>query len=281
MAAAKRKPRPRLKPQPSSKKRTRKAVPARRSRKGTHSFRNYFPPSILSIGILVCLGFLVTLGYRTVTASDFFDVKTVDVRGTNRSSSSDISKIVSAQTQRSGSFNADLGDIKARVEKLPFIKSAAVSRVLPNGMRVDVVERIPQAIVRLQGGDFLIDGDGEVLAPAKKNEQDFPMILRGWDESKTEKASKDNAQRIKLFQKMLSELGQFGLRDRIKEVDLSSLVEPRVTVEDSGSQIPITLAKENFGKTLKTAVEAIAGKGEKIKSVNAGGVYPVIEYLGY
>ena len=281
MAAVKRKPIPRRKPQVSAKKRTKKAAPARSSRKSTGKFRNYLLPSILIVAMISVLGVLVTLGYRTVTASDFFDVKSVDVRGTNRSSSADIVKIVSGQTQRSGSINADLEDIRARVEKLPFIKTAAVSRVLPNGMRVDVVERIPQAVARLQGGDFLIDGDGEVLAPAKKDEPDFPMVLRGWDEGKTEKASKDNLQRIKLFQKMLPELGQFGLTERIKEVDLSSISEPRVTVEDSGMQIPITLAKDNFGKSLKTAVEAIAGKGEKIKSVNAGGVYPIIEYIGY
>jgi hypothetical protein len=39
------------------------------------------------------------------------------------------------------------------------------------------------------------------------------------------------------------------------------------------------LGKENFGKNLKAALEAVAGKGDRIKSVNAGGLYPVIEYL--
>jgi hypothetical protein len=79
---------------------------------------------------------------------------------------------------------------------------------------------------------------------------------------------------------MSAEWGQFDLGSRIKEVDLASLSEPKVIVEDSGSKISIALQKENFGKILKTALEAIAGKGEKIKSVNAAGVYPVIEYVG-
>ena len=29
-----------------------------------------------------------------------------------------------------------------------------------------------------------------------------------------------------------------------------------------------------------SAIEAVAGKGEKVKAVNSGGVFPVLEYLG-
>ncbi|HTK36866.1 MAG TPA: FtsQ-type POTRA domain-containing protein [Pyrinomonadaceae bacterium] len=280
MAAAKRKPIARRKPQPSSKKNAKKLAPRRKARKGESKFGGYVLPVILCGVIIGCIGFLALMGYRTVTASNFFDVKSVDIRGINHSSAADIQKIITGQTEKSGAWNADLPDLKMRIEKLPFIRSAAVSRVLPNGIRVNVVERIPVAVARLQGGDFLIDGDGEVLAPANKDGQEFPMVIRGWDEAKSEKATKDNLQRIKLFQKMSAEWSQFDLASRIKEIDLSSLSEPKVVVEDSGAQIPIALQKENFGKILKTAVEAIAGKGEKIKSVNAAGVYPIIEYVG-
>jgi len=280
MAAAKRKPVARRKPQPSAKKHAKATAPRRKGKKGESKFGRYVLPAVLSTVIIGCIGFLVVMGYRTVTASNFFDVKTVDVRGVHRSSGADIQKIVTGQTEKSGAWNADLPDLKMRIEKLPFIKSAAVSRVLPNGIRVNVVERIPVAVARLQGGDFLIDADGEVLATVNKNDQEFPMVIRGWDEAKSEKATKDNLQRIKLFQKMSAEWSQFDLGSRIREIDLSSLSEPKVVVEDSGAQIPISLQKENFGKILKTALEAIAGKGEKIKSVNAAGVYPVIEYVG-
>jgi cell division septal protein FtsQ len=280
MAAAKRKPVARRKPQPSAKKHAKAMAPRRKGKKGESKFGRYVLPAVLSTVIIGCIGFLVVMGYRTVTASNFFDVKTVDVRGVHRSSGADIQKIVTGQTEKSGAWNADLPDLKMRIEKLPFIKSAAVSRVLPNGIRVNVVERIPVAVARLQGGDFLIDADGEVLATVNKNDQEFPMVIRGWDEAKSEKATKDNLQRIKLFQKMSAEWSQFDLGSRIREIDLSSLSEPKVVVEDSGAQIPIALQKENFGKILKTALEAIAGKGEKIKSVNAAGVYPVIEYVG-
>lgn len=267
-----------------------KAMPRRKSRKpqtrhrvrtGGGSSGKFVLPLFISACIIACLVFLGVTGYRTVTASDFFDVKAIDIRGVDRTSRDDIQKIIASRTEKTGSWNADLPDLRQKIEKLPFVKTAAVSRVLPNGIRVNIAERIPIAIVRLNGGDFLIDNEATILAPVAINEPMLSVILRGWDEAKTEKASKDNLQRIKLYQKMLSDWSSLELAKRVKEVNLSDLQEPKVVIEDSGSQIPVLLAKDNYAKSLKAALEAVAGKGEKIKSVNSGGVYPVIEYMGY
>ena len=246
---------------------------------GPNRFSQYFLPGVLSVVIIGCLFALVSLGYRTVTASDFFNVKKIDVSGTSRSSDEDIRRIIASQSERTGVLNADLADMRQKIEKLPFVKFAAVSRVLPNGIRVVITERVPIAVVKIGSGTFLIDADGEILAPPKNDDTEL-MTITGWDNAKTERAGKDNTARIRMFQKMIADWGEFGLAKRVKEVDLSDLQEPRAITEDSGSRIPITLAKDNFTKSLKSALEAIAGKGEKVKSVNSGGVYPVIEYIG-
>src|SRR6476661_3603871 len=124
---------------------------------GSGKLGKVFLPSFLSFCILVCLSALGFIGFRTVTASQFFDVSLIEVRGTERASRQDIERLVSAQSAKSGVWNADLPDIKARVEKLPFVRTAAVSRILPNGLRVSIEERVPKAIVRLGSGDFLVD----------------------------------------------------------------------------------------------------------------------------
>ena len=71
-----------------------------------------------------------------------------------------------------------------------------------------------------------------------------------------------------------------ALAKRVKEVNLADLQEPQATIEDSGSRISITLARDDLSKSLKSALEAVAGKGDRVKSVNAAGVYPVLEYIG-
>ena len=262
------------------KKRKQRSTAGGYNRKTSDKLRAYALPVTLSVMILAGIGFLGVMGYRTVAASEFFDVKRVDVRGVSRASKDDIEKIVNGQTQHSGVWNADLIDIKARIEKLTFVRSAAVSRVLPNGIRVGIVERQPQAIVSLASGDYLIDENGEIITAAKKGEDQAPVIIRGWDEAKTEKALKDNLQRVKLYQKMMTDWGDFQLSKRVKEVNLSDMREPKAIIEDSGVSITVALAKDNFAKSLKAAIEAVAGKGQKIKSVDSAGVYPVIEYIG-
>jgi cell division septal protein FtsQ len=246
---------------------------------GPSRFSRYFLPGVLSLGILGAIGALTVLGYQTVTASNFFEVKTIDVVGVTRVSTEDVRRIVGAEGQRTGVWNADLSDIRQKIEKLPFVKFAAVSRVLPNGMKVVVTERVPIAVVKVSTGNFLIDADGEMLAPPKTDDSSL-ITITGWDEAKTERASRDNQARIKMFQKMVSDWGEFGLAKRVKSVDVSDLQEPTAVIEDSGKDIPVTLARDNYAKSLKSGIEAIAGKGEKVKSVNSSGVYPLIEYVG-
>ncbi|MGB4990874.1 MAG: hypothetical protein WBO10_16660, partial [Pyrinomonadaceae bacterium] len=110
---------------------------------------------------------------------------------------------------------------------------------------------------------------------------DFPFMLKGWDEAKTEKAGPENLARLKIYGKMLDEWRQFDLIARVKEVNLSDAREPIALIEDSGRPITVALARDSLGKSLRTAIEAVSGKGAKVRSVNAAGVSPVITYLEF
>lgn len=228
-------------------------------------------PLVLSLGLVMALGVIVALTYSTATASTFFNLGFVEVEGTDRASKSDIEKIVKANAERSGVWNADLLEIKQKIEKVTFVKNAAVSRELPDGIRVRVNERIPVAIVRLKSGDFLADAEGTVLAPADPKEKILPFALLGWNEEKSEKAGKENLDRLKMYQKMISEWKDYDLVSRVKQVDLSDMREPKATLEDSGLPITIMLGRENFGQQLSNGIKAIVGKGNMFEGVNLVG----------
>jgi cell division septal protein FtsQ len=259
-----------------------------RGRKTSHSsseaitagFGRFGLPLILCIALLGAIGVVGAMFYNSATSSSFFKVRNIEVRGNERTQAEDIRRIVAGETEKAGVWNADLADLRLKLEKFPFVKTASVSRMLPAGIRVDVVERVPAAIVHMRSGDFLVDGDGTVLASAN-GDKTFPFTLYGWDEAKTEKAPADNAARLKLYKKMLDEWKPFDLAARVKQVDLTDIREPEAVIQDSGRDISIVLAKDSLGKSLKTAIEAVSGKGAKVKSVNADGVAPVINYLDF
>jgi hypothetical protein len=237
-----------------------------RSRGASNAFGRFGLPLLISFVLVVALGVVGALFYRSATDSEFFQLATVDIRGNNRTPEDEIRRLVTADVERTGVWNADVSDLRTKIEKFPF---------------VDVVERIPSAAVRLRSGDFLVDEEGTILAALSPNEKTVPFVLLGWDESKTEKAPTENKKRLTLYRKMLEEWRPYDLSARVKLVDLSNLGEPSAVIEDSGRDISIVLAKERLGQSLKIAIEAVAGKGAKVRSVNSGGIYPVINFIEY
>lgn len=263
----------------STKLRARKSSSRVRRDAAVNGITRFGLPLLVSSILIVAITVVVATFYQTATSSNFFDVRAVDVRGTDRTPMEDIKRVVSSEVEKPGVWNADLGEIKAKIEKFPFVKTAAVSRMLPAGIRVDVVERIPAAVVRLSSGDYLVDTEAVILAKASAVDKNFPVILHGWDETKTVTAIPDNIARIKLYKKMIEEWKQFDLISRVKEVNLRNARDPVATIEDSGRAITVSLAKDDLGKSLRAAIEAISGKGARVRSVNAEGASPVITYL--
>ncbi len=208
------------------------------------------------------------MGYRTATASAFFDVKRIDVRGTNRASKDDIERIVRSYSEKSGVWNADLKAIKADVEKITLVKTVVVSRVLPDSLRVNVTERVAKAVVRLDTGDFWADDDAVIIGEVGKDEVRPPFVMRGWDETKNEKAAKDNRERVKIYLKMITEWQDYELAKRVNAVNLADLREPHAVVQDSGETVTIILSNENYKNRLKSGLEKIAGRGREVKSID-------------
>lgn len=60
-------------------------------------------------------------------------------------------------------LSIDLADIQSRVEALPWIKQAEVSRILPEGLSIKVTERIPYALAQHDGQVSLIDPQGVTI----------------------------------------------------------------------------------------------------------------------
>jgi cell division septal protein FtsQ len=233
-------------------------------------------PLFLSFCILVCLAVIGYFGYQTVAASEFFQVSRIEVYGTERASKENIERLVAVETERTGVLNTDLAELRARIERLPFVETAAVSRVLPNGIRVQIVEKLPVAIVRLRGGDFLVDSNGTILAPIEGNEEKIPFPLVGWDEAKSEQADKENLARLRIFTQMLDEWRDLGIATRIERVDLTNLKDPRAVTEDSGEVVSIAVGRTEFGENLMKGMKAIAGRGDRFDGVDLRGTMMIL-----
>lgn len=255
----------------------RRATTAARKSKSPSRLVNILVPLVFMGAILTCLGFILLMGYRTVTASSFFDAKTIEIEGNSRVSKDDIEKIVRSEVSKNGVWNAELEQIKGSLEKLSYVKTAVVSRVLPNGIQIRVDERIPRAIVRLDSGDYWVDEEAAILGAVGKNDA-RQFAMRGWDETKSEKAQKDNQNRVQLYIQLKNEWQDAGIAKRVSSVDLADMQDVQATIEESGATIPVSLGKDDFNRRLQKALEVAEGKGNALESLISNGSNVIAKY---
>lgn len=238
--------------------------PARRSsrasaqgagvRSGLRRFLSYVP-SVAKVVLAIIAGVLVFAGYRAAASASFFQVRSVDVAGTSRASADEIGKAVRRAVQPTGVWRADLEALSRELERLPWVRRAVVSRVLPDGLRVRITEREPRAVVRTSEGRLVwVDDDAVTLGTLQPTDKMPPFFIRGWDEAGGEAVRAENRARVEKYLEMLGEWEKLGLTERVSEVNLLDLADVRVQLAGDDSQVEVRLGKENFGNRLQRAL---------------------------
>jgi hypothetical protein len=194
-----------------------------------------FVPLALKLLLAVAFGVILFIGYQRAASASFFRVASVDVGGERRASRKAIEETV-AGAAADGVWRADLEEISRRVRRLPWVRTAVVTRVLPGQLRVRVTEREPRVIARVSSGRFVwVADDGVALGPANPDGEDF--TVRGIEEADAPTAQ--NRKRVELALEMRREWERAGLSGRVSEVNLADLDDVRVqlTGEDAGIEV--------------------------------------------
>jgi cell division protein FtsQ len=82
----------------------------------------------------------------------------------------------------------DLEQVRARVERLPAVRRAEVTRAWPHAVAVTVVERTAIGVVERGGSHFLIDVEGVLFREVDGPDPGLPSILAGDDRAAAEAA---------------------------------------------------------------------------------------------
>jgi cell division protein FtsQ len=108
-------------------------------------------------------------------AAHDFTVQSVEVEGRNRT---ERQAVLDALRVRRGTpiLDVDLDAAKARLESMPWVRAAAVERLLPDTIYLRLVERTPLAVWQHQKKFDVIDQDGAVIPGARVDE--FGSLLQ-------------------------------------------------------------------------------------------------------
>ena len=145
-------------------------------------------------------------------------------------------------------FYIDLAERRRQLEEIPWVERATVMRLLPDRIRVDVVERQPVAFTRHGQQIGLVDASGVLLAmPAStmvQHHYSFP-VLTGIDPRDPLPSRKA---RMALYQRLLAELDANGqhISEQISEIDLTDPEDARVFMPEQGADILAHFGEDRF-----------------------------------
>jgi cell division protein FtsQ len=241
--------------------------PARRERgsasarpRGASGLRralSYFP-LVGKVTLAVVTGLLIFAGYRAAAAASFFQARSIEVNSTSRASTDEIRTLVRRAVAETGVWRADLNAISTELQRVPWVKSAVVSRVLPDGLRVRVTERVPRAVVRTSAGRLVwVDTDAVMLGAMSPTDQMPPFFIRGLDEAETNTARAANRERMQKYEEMRGEWERLRLSERVSEVNLDDLRDVRAQLAGDDSQVEVRLGREDFGNRLSRALQEL------------------------
>jgi cell division septal protein FtsQ len=232
-----------------------------------------YVPSLLKIGLALVVAVLVLLGYRAAASASFFQVKSIEVAGASRVSNDAVIAAVRHDVGETGVWRADLTTLNEHLEKLPWVKTAVVTRVLPNGIRVRITERQPRVVAHTSEGRFVwVDEDAVVLSEMLPSDQMPNFFLRGWNEDATAGAKAENVERVKKFIELQHDWDALGLSERVSEVNLIDTRDVRAQLAGDDSQIEIRLGAQELASRLKKALEVLDSQRQTSRG-------PLISYI--
>lgn len=145
-------------------------------------------------------------------------------------------------------FFVPLAERRKQLEQIPWIEHATVMRLLPDQIRISVVERKPIAFLRQGAQVGLVDANGVLLteppAMMAQHHYSFPVVtgIDGRDPIASRRA------RMETYQRLIGELDANGQRlsDQISEIDMSDPEDARVLMPEQGTDILAHFGSDHF-----------------------------------
>jgi cell division protein FtsQ len=147
---------------------------------------------------------------------------------------------------------------RSAIEQIPWVESASVQRILPNRIRVDLIERTPIAFLRSGNMLALIDAHGVILDRPRDEDLHFPVVSGVSDDMPREQREK----RMQIYQEFMKdiELVRPASSDRVSEADLSNPKDLRVVMTglaraDDAQAVTIHFGSGDFTGKYKMLVD--------------------------
>lgn len=124
--------------------------------------------------VTMCL-YLGNRGYRRLKSSTFFQLKSVSVSGNHYLTKTDLIYYLRIN-EKSSLLTLDIKSLYNKLVSHPWIKNATIHRSLPNTLTINIKERVPVALIKIDRL-YYVDRDGVVFDKINKEIGcDYPVF---------------------------------------------------------------------------------------------------------
>ena len=180
--------------------------------------------------------------YRYSYTTGLLTLRTVRVEGCRHSDAGAIESIVRGEF-RVNLLLIDLKEVRARLEREPWIRRVEVRRIFPATLKINVQERVPAVIAEIGSNLELLDNEGFLLDryDTAYGKIDTPVFtgLRGDDAASYKALQEDNSARVRIGVQVLAELaaGSPEFTRALSEVNLSDPANIKVLRVDDAAEV--------------------------------------------
>lgn len=261
---------PRVRNQNVTPRASRKIDRSRSRRRSAFDFGSFVKNALMfakPAAILIAIVVLI-LGYNSLANSRLFALNRIIVTDAQQPLQTDIEQLIRRTVGQSKLMEIDLSALRQKIEAMPRVKGASVSRVLPDGIFVKVAERQPAILVRrdsealvwldedaIEMGDF-----SEVRPPGLKSGEptEIPPIAKGFAEgARSQAAIAEDRERIGIYKQIESEFSEEPnpLWSLIDQIDLTFTRD--INVRLAHPPVLIHIGSTDFRKRFERALQVL------------------------
>jgi len=217
--------------------------------------------------LLITALFAATAVYGAL--SPYFYIKDIDAQASEHYDSRTLTAVSGIVTGENGFkllfeepgkfYMLRIGSAERRIAKsCPYVKSARVRYMIPSTVRIEVSERMPAALLRLEGTSLIIDKEGYLLELNQQGEMAGMPVFKGIIPDSFALGTKIENDEKKL-------ITAFKVYDYIKQIDEETTDKflPRVDFIDVSDP-------DNISLSLESRITANLGEAEELNyKINA------------
>ncbi len=160
-----------------------------------------------------------------------------------------------------------LADRRRALLRVSWVRDAAITRIWPDQVAVEIEERRPAAFIRIPFGAMsryaLIDPDGYILEPPAKARFSLPLISG----VSTGEPLAMRSERVHRMQQFLRDIG--SMAGSISEIDVSDLDNIQVHEETQGHTVMLLMGDHNFAPRMQTFLDEFPNIERRLPDVAA------------